>query len=81
MKPFPLDRLAVCPIDGLPLELRAYDSVVMIGCALDHVAAYDGPRLAAPAVQRFRQRPRCVAPACFTDAVRAHALGWRPQVM
>jgi len=72
MKPLPPTRLARCRIDGLPHELRVYARVVMVGCPLDHVLAYDGPRLRAPAVSR----PRVLAPTCWVEAVRAYARAW-----
>jgi hypothetical protein len=60
--------------------MRAYGEVLMWSCALDHVLEYDGPRVLAPAVERFRFTPlRRAAPTCFTEAVSAWARGWRPR--
>ncbi len=75
MKPLAPGRLARCRIDGLPLEMRAYGAVVVVGCMLDHVAAYYGPRPPLePAPFRTTPRRAVAAPTCFTEAVRAFHL-------
>jgi len=74
MNPLPLGRLARCDVDGLPLELRAYGEAVMVGCALDHIAAYNGPRIPFEPARAPTAPPRCVAPArvtCYGEAVVA----------
>ncbi|SRR6266404_1448438 len=79
MRNRPLDALARCPTDGVPLLLVVYGGVVMVGCELcERVVSYSPRETFEPPAAPARAAPPVAPPRSYAEAVRAHALGWRP---